>query len=201
MLIAAQQDVSNATAVYVPVAIGFFGLATGYFIWGGQALFRFPKDDPALDRSMGIWGFWMPGFMQFLTGVYLMVGLTWFTVFRGDPPLYMAALAFTAYGIHWFAIAYRRYIGATGALEAWMAIPFLLLSILGAVVFSAAGAPALMVLFIGLSLVYATEVLTRFGILRGERLVGLWQLLTGIWLIYLTYGTVFNASLHRHWWV
>jgi hypothetical protein len=82
-----------------------------------------------------------------------------------------------------------------------MAIPFLLLSILGAVVFAASGVPAVMFLFIGLSLVYATEVPTRFGILRGERLVGLWQLLTGIWLIYLTYGTVFNAALHKHWWV
>jgi hypothetical protein len=27
-------------------------------------------------------------------------------------------------------------------------------------------------------------------VLRGQRLVGLWQVLTGIWLIYLTYGTV-----------
>ena len=43
-----------------------------------------------------------------LTGVYLMVGLTWLTTFQGDPPLYMAAVAFTAYGIHWFALAYRR---------------------------------------------------------------------------------------------
>jgi hypothetical protein len=200
MFILAQHDLTNAPAVYVPVAIGFFGLATGYFIWGGQALFGFPKNDPGVDRTMGIWGFWMPGFMQFLTGVYLMVGLTWFSVFRGDPPLYMAALAFTAYGIHWFALAYRRYIGAGSELEGWMAIPFLLLSILGAVVFWRAGASAVAILFVGLSLIYATEIPTRFGVLRGQRLVGLWQLLSGVWLIYLTYGTVFNASLHRHWW-
>src|SRR5258705_906731 len=141
MFMLAQQDVTNASSVYVPVAIGFFGLATGYFIWGGQALFGFPKDDPATNRTMGMWGFWMPGFMQFLTGVYLMVGLTWFTAFRGDPPLYMAALAFTAYGIHWFALAYRRYTSAGSALEGWMAIPFLLPSILGAIVFAMAGAP------------------------------------------------------------
>src|SRR6266478_7941447 len=175
MFILAQQDVTNATAVYVPVAVGFFGLATGYFIWGGQALFQFPKDSPGLDRTMGMWGFWMPGFMQFLTGVYLMVGLTWFSVFRGDPPLYMAALAFTAYGIHWFALSYRRYIGAGSELEGWMAILFLLLSIVGAVVFAQAGAWALTVLFTGLSLIYATEIPTRFGVLNGGRLVGLWQ--------------------------
>jgi hypothetical protein len=150
---------------------------------------------------MGMWGFWMPGFMQFITGVYLMVGLAWFQLFQRDPPLYMAALAFTAYGVHWFALAYRRYIGATSELEAWMAIPFLLLSILGAVVFAAAGAPAVAILFVGLSLIYATEVPTRFGVLEGQRLVGLWQLLTGVWLIYLTFGTVLNTSLHRHWWV
>src|SRR5882672_5129600 len=169
MLTLAQQDLTNATAVYAPVAVGFFGLATGYFIWGGQALFGFPKDDPGLNRTMGMWGFWMPGFMQFLTGVYLMVGLTWFTVFQADPPLYMAALAFTAYGIHWFAMAYRRSIGASSELEGWMAIPFLLLSILGAIVFAASGAPALVILFIGLSLIYATEVPTRFGVFAGER--------------------------------
>ena len=200
MLMLAQPEVASASAVYVPVAIGFFGLATGYFIWGGQALFGFPKDSPELNRTMGMWGFWMPGFMKFLTGIYLMVGLTWFTVFRSEAPLYMAALAFTAYGIHWFALAYRRYIGASSALEAWMAIPFLLLSILGAVVFRAAGASAVAILFGGLSLIYATEIPTRFGVFRGERLVGLWQVLTGIWLIYLTYGTVLNTALHKHLW-
>jgi hypothetical protein len=42
----------------------------------------------------------MPGFMQFITGVYLLVGLTWFNVFGNAAPLYMAGLAFTAYGIH-----------------------------------------------------------------------------------------------------
>ena len=45
MFVLAQADLSHA---YVPVAIGFFGLATGYFIWGGQALFGFPKNDPCL---------------------------------------------------------------------------------------------------------------------------------------------------------
>lgn len=201
MFILAAQSAANATALYVPVAVGFFGLATGYFIWGGQALFGFPKDNPEINRTMGMWGFWMPGFMQFLTGVYLMLGLTIFTVFQSDAPLYMAAVAFTAYGIHWFALAYRRYTGASSELEAWMAIPFLLLSILGVIVFAGAGAAAVAILFVGLSLIYATEIPTRFGVFPGQRLVGLWQVLTGVWLMYLTYGTVLNLALHQHWWV
>ena len=201
MFILAAQTAANPTALYVPVAVGFFGLATGYFIWDGQALFGFPKDNPEINRTMGMWGFWMPGFMQFLTGVYLMLGLTLFTVFQSDAPLYMAAVAFTAYGIHWFALAYRRYTGASSELEAWMAIPFLLLSILGVVVFGVAGATAVAILFVGLSLIYATEIPTRFGVFHGQRLVGLWQVLTGVWLTYLTYGTVLNLALHKHWWV
>jgi hypothetical protein len=90
-----------ASSPFVPVAIGFFGLGTGYFIWGGQALFGSPQSSPDVNRTLGIWGFWMPGFMQFLTGLYLLTGLTWFNVFGKAAPLYMAGLAFTAYGIHW----------------------------------------------------------------------------------------------------
>lgn len=194
------QEITFSPSAFVPVAIGFFGLGTGYFIWGGQALFGYPRESPEVDKTMGMWGFWMPGFMQLLTGVYLMIGLTWFEVFRRDPVLYMAALAFTAYGIHWFAMAHRRYIGASAAPDAWMAIPFLLISILGAVVFALAGAVPVTILFIGLCLIYATEIPTRFGVVRGHRLVGFWQVLTGLWLMYLTCATVFNAALSQHWW-
>ncbi len=70
-----------APSVYLPIAIGFFGLGTGYFIWGGQALFGFPADNPETNRTMGMWALWMPGFMQFLTGIVLLIGLTWFNVF------------------------------------------------------------------------------------------------------------------------
>jgi hypothetical protein len=31
----------------------------------------------------------MPGFLQFITGVYLMIGLTWFNTFGNVAPLYM----------------------------------------------------------------------------------------------------------------
>jgi hypothetical protein len=49
----------------------------------------------------------MPGFLQFVTGIILFVGLTWFGSFT-QKPLYMAALAFTAYGVHWFALGLGR---------------------------------------------------------------------------------------------
>jgi hypothetical protein len=119
------QTFTFAASRFAPVAIGFFGLATGYFIWGGQALFGFPKASPEVNKTMGMWGFWMPGFMQFITGTYLLVGLTWFNVFGNSAPLYMAGLAFTAYGIHWFAMAHRRYIDSSAQPDGWMAIAFL----------------------------------------------------------------------------
>ena len=202
-------------STFFPIAIGFFGLGTGYFIWGGQAFFGFPKSSPEVDRTMGMWGFWMPGFMQFITGVYLMVGLTWFGVFTKAAPLYAAALAFSAYGIHWFAMAHRRYIGSSAAPDGWMAIPFLILSILGIVVFFAAGDAPVAILFIGLALIYATEIPARFlaliyptevpGRFVNSKLfargVGMWQLLTGIWLMYLTCATVANLALGAKWWL
>jgi len=67
------QAFTFANSPFWPIAIGFFGLGTGYFIWGGQALFGYPKSGPEVDRTMGMWGFWMPGFCQCLTGVYLIV--------------------------------------------------------------------------------------------------------------------------------
>jgi hypothetical protein len=187
---------------YWPVAIGFFGLGTGYLVSGGQALLQFPAPSREVDKSMALWAFWMSGFMQFLTGLVLIVGLTWFDVFDGAPPLYMAAVAFTAFGVHWFAVAHRRYVGGSAQPEGWMAIAFLVLSVLGVVVFHEAGDTPVSILFIGLTLVYLTEIPTRFGALpSGERLIGLWQFLTGLWLMYLTCGVVFNLALGRSWWV
>lgn len=187
---------------FLPIAIGFFGLGTGYFVWGGQALFGFPKGSPDVDRTMGMWGFWMPGFMQFITGVYLMVGLTWFGVFTKAAPLYAAALAFTAYGVHWFAMAHRRYIGADPAPDGWMAIAFLILSILGIAVFVVANDIPVAILFLGLALIYASEIPSRFlNSKAAARVVGLWQVLTGIWLMYLTCATVVNIALGAKWWL
>jgi hypothetical protein len=196
------QTFTFASSHYVPIAIGFFGLATGYFIWGGQALFGFPKPSQEVNRTMGMWGFWMPGFMQFITGVYLLIGLTWFNVFGNAAPLYMAGLAFTAYGVHWFAMGYRRYINASDQPDGWMAIAFLFLSILGVYVFRSAGDIPVMIIFVGLTLVYATEIPTRlFSWSPGGRLVGLFQFVTGIWLMYCTYAITINQALGAKAWI
>lgn len=191
-----------APSDYLPIAIGFFGLGTGYFIWGGQALFGFPEGKPEVNKTMGMWALWMPGFMQFITGVVLLIGLTWFNVFGKTPPLYMAAVAFTAYGIHWFAMAHRRFIESSALPDAWMAIAYFILSVLGVVIFFAANDIPVAIVFIGLSLIYLTESPFRFGVLPfGGRLVGIWQLLTGIWLMYLTWAVSLNISLGWHLWV
>jgi hypothetical protein len=190
------QTLALTHSPFVPVAIGFFGLGAGYFVWGGQALFDFPKPSPDVNRTMGMWGFWMPGFLQFITGVYLIVGLTWFDVFGSAAPLYMAGLAFTAYGIHWFAMAHRRYIGSSSAPDAWIAIAFLFLSVLGAYVFFRAGDTTVMLIFVGLTLIYLVEIPTRFlSWATGGRVVGLLQLATAIWLMYCTYSTVIRLAV------
>jgi hypothetical protein len=196
------QALTFANSPYVPLAIGFFGLGTGYFIWGGQTLFGFPPASPEVDRTMGMWGFWMPGFMQFITGVYLLVGLTWFNVFGNAAPLYMAGLAFTAYGIHWFAMAHRRYIGSSAKPDGWMAIAFLFLSALGLAVFRYVGDVPVMIIFIGLTLIYAAEIPTRlFSWRPGGRLVGLFQVVTGIWLMYCTYAITVNLACGGKAWI
>jgi len=196
------QAFSFAASAFWPIAIGLFGLGTGYFIWGGQALFGYPKSNAEVDRSMGMWGFWMPGFCQFITGVYLIVGLTWFDVFGSAPPLYMAGLAFTVYGIHWFAMAHRRYIESSAEPEGWMAIPFLFISVLGAYVFGMAGDIPVMIVFIGLTLIYLTEIPERLAGWRGgTRLVALFQCLTGVWLMYCTLAVTLNLALGYNLWI
>src|SRR6201998_610429 len=196
------QIITLATSPFVPVAIGFFGLGTGYFIWGGEALFGFPRTSPEGNKTMGMWGFWIPGFMQFITGVYLLIGLTWFNVFGNVAPLYMAGLAFTSYGIHWFAMAHRRYIGSSDQPDGWMAIAFLFLSILGVYVFGRAGDIPVMIIFVGLSLIYASEIPTRLlSWNAGSRLVGLLQFVTGFWLMYCTYAITVDLALGSKTWV
>jgi hypothetical protein len=179
---------------FAPVALGFFGLGTGYLIWGPQELFGYPPRSPESDRSAGVWGIFLPGLCQLVTGVILFVGLTWFQVFKGDPALYMAAVAFSAYGIHWFALGWNRFSGHDPRTNAGMGVAFLLLSVTGAYVFFDAGAWPVGVLFVGLAMVYVAEVLVGLTIPIGERALGLSHLLTGTWLMYLTVGTILNIA-------
>src|SRR5882757_3823081 len=51
------QAFTFANSPFWPIAIGFFGLGTGYFIWGGQALFGYPKSGPESRSHDGDVGF------------------------------------------------------------------------------------------------------------------------------------------------
>lgn len=192
--------VTFAASDFPPLALGFFGLGTGYLIYGPQELIGWPARDVRVDRATGVWGVWMPGFCQFVTGAILFVGLTWFQVFTKSPPLYMAALAFTAYGVHWFAIGWNRMRRTDVRVQVGMAVAYLLLSILGIVVFFSVGDNPVGGLFIGLTGVYLGELgaslgpdMPRFS-RPGERLLGFFHLGTGLWLMYLVWATALNFA-------
>jgi hypothetical protein len=215
MLSLLASTVSFPESAFVPLAVGFFGLGTGYLIYGPEELFKLPSRNRAVDLTTGIWGIWMPGFMQFLTGVYLFVGLSWFHSFR-EKPLYMAALAFTAYGVHWWAIGLSRALGGDPRPNAFMSIAFTVISVLGIVVFFKASDWPVGLLFIGLTCIYVSDffaslfvhVAPRAGEVGtegnrlarprlselGERSLGFFHLLTGGWLMYLTIATTLNIA-------
>lgn len=190
--------VTLKTSAFAPLALGFFGLGTGYLIWGPQELARFPARNRSVDVTTGIWGVWMPGFLQFVTGILLFVGLTWFGSF-GEPPLYMAALAFTAYGVHWFALGLSRTFAGDPRPNALMAIPFMVISALGALVFFGADDNPVAALFCGLFAVYVCEFFASLGTPRavsaaGVRALGFVHIAVGVWLMYLTVAAALNFS-------
>jgi hypothetical protein len=222
MSILAVTTVQFPVSDLVPLALGFFGLGTGYLIYGPQELFGMKAKNRGLDVATGIWGVWMPGFMQFLAGMLIWIGLLFFHVFR-EAPLYMAALAFTAYGVHWFALGMGRMFGGDARTNGFMSIPFALISILGIIVFFHNHDNPVGGLFIGLTGVYVSEFFaslfvrvppepapgdaaapaertaappkekTPIGEL-GERALGFFHLGTGLWLMYLTWAVVLNFT-------
>jgi hypothetical protein len=185
---------------FPPLAVGFMGLGTGYLVYGTQELFGYPKRDERVDLATGIWGIWMPGFMQFITGVYLFLGLTLFGTFT-TAPLYMAALAFTAYGVHWFALGWIRLRRADARANIGMTIAFLALSVLGIIVFFKSGDDPVGGLFIGLACVYVAEFFATLGPdvptlgRPAEKALGFFHLGTGLWLMYLVFAVVLNFVL------
>ena len=185
---------SLPASTFVPIALGFFGLGTGYLIWGPQELFGFPPRDPSVDRSMGLWGVFLPGLCQAVTGIILFVGLTWFQVFKNDPALYMAAVAFSAYGIHWFALGWNRYQENDARPNVGMSFAFTLLSVLGAIVFFHADDWPVGLLFCGLAVVYVSEAVASVGARVGVRALGLAHLLTGLWLMYLSTAVILDLA-------
>ena len=206
----AQTQVEFSVSQFVPLAVGFFGLGVGYLVYGPEELFKLPGRSRAVDLTTGLWGIWMPGFLQFLTGVYIWVGLVWFHSFR-EPTLYMTALAFTAYGVHWWALGMTRALGGDPRPNGSMAIAFLMLSALGIVVFFDAGDAPVGGLFIGLTAVYVCEFLASIGVRvesgpqgpvrtptrlgeLGERALGFFHLGTGLWLMYLVWAATLRAT-------
>jgi len=223
MSLLADTTVVFAPSTLVPLALGFFGLGTGYLIYGPQELFDLPLKNRGLDLSTGIWGIWMPGFMQFLAGTYIWVGLIFFHTFS-EAPLYMAALAFTAYGVHWFAIGMGRSFGGDPRTNGFMATAFTAISALGVVVFFHNHDNPVGGLFIGLTCIYVSEFFASLWVrtdvvpatapgspgtapvvalppreklpigVLGERALGFFHLGTGLWLMYLTWAVVLNFT-------
>jgi hypothetical protein len=185
---------------FPPLAVGFFGLGTGYLIYGAQELIGYPKRDERVDLATGIWGIWMPGFMQFIAGTYIFLGLTLFGTFK-SPALYMAALAFTAYGVHWFALGWIRLRRADARANIGMTLAFVMISVLGIIVFFGAGDDPVGGLFIGLTCVYVAEFFGTLGpdaprlSKPGERATGFFRLGTGMWLMYLVFAVALNFIL------
>ncbi|MFD4411243.1 hypothetical protein ACFVXW_10895 [Streptomyces sp. NPDC058251] len=192
-------DVTFAASTFPPLALGFFGLGTGYLIYGPHELFGYPRKSDAVDRAVGVWGIWMPGLCQLVTGLILFVGLTWFQVFTKSPALYMAALAFSAYGIHWFAIGWNRYRGNDPRPNAGMCVAYMVISAMGATVFFKVGDWPVGLLFLGLFAIYFVDFFAAIGIKPAERVLGLIRLLTGGWLMYLAYAAAVDFSLAYHW--
>ena len=188
-----------AASAFPPLALGFFGLGTGYLVWGPQELWGFPRRDERVDRSMGFWGIWLPGFAQFVTGTILFLGLTLFQVFAHDPVLYMAALAFSAFGIHWFVLGWNRYRGNDPRPNAGMSVAFMVLCALGCTVFFHAGDWPVGVLFVMLFLVYLADLFVATGTEAAERALGLVHTVAGAWLMYLMFAATVNFALGFSW--
>jgi hypothetical protein len=186
---------SFPATTFPPLALGFFGLGTGYLIYGPQELSGFPGRDRRVDLTTGIWGVWMPGFMQFLTGLYLFAGLVIFHSITAAP-LYMAALAFTAYGVHWFAIGMARAFGSDARPNAFMCVAFFFISLLGTLVFFHNKDNPVGGLFVGLMCVYVSEFFASLGIPLGERVLGFFHTAVGLWLMYLTFAVTLNFTSH-----
>lgn len=179
-----------------PLAVGFMGLGTGYYVWGGHEFFGIPQASEKVNKVLGQWGIWMADFMQFVTGVYLFLGLTIFNAFQGSPILYMAALAFTSYGVHWFALGLNKYVSGDPTVDGYMAIAFLWISITGAFIFFKGGDNPVGILFVLLSLVYISDIPASF--LKTKmwvRTKGAFHLITGTWLMYLMFAAATTFAL------
>lgn len=197
--------VSLPVSTFPPLALGFMGLGSGYLIYGLQELFHYPMRTVDNDVATGVWGVWLPGFFQFVAGVILFAGLTLFGTFKAAV-LYMAALAFTAYGIHWFAMGWIRIRGRSDSrINVGMTIAFTGISVLGTLVFLGAHDDPVAGIFIGLICVYVADFfasmkpdLPKVGAV-GERALGFFHLGTGLWLLYMMFAVTLDYTIGYHW--
>jgi hypothetical protein len=59
-----------------------------------------------------------------------------------------------------------------------------------------------MIIFVGLTFIYGIEVPTRFLSWNlGSRLIGLFQMLTALWLLYCTYAITVDLALGAKVWI
>jgi hypothetical protein len=110
----------------------------------------------------------------------------------------MAALALSAYGIHWLALGWNRYRGDDPRPNAGMSVAFTTLSALGITVFFHAADRPVGLLFVGLAGVYVCEFFVTLGAKPFERFLGLIRVLTGLWLMYLTFAVTLNFASAFH---
>lgn len=60
-MLALLQEFTFSPSSYPPLAIGFFGLGTGYLVYGPQELVDWPPNEGTVGHATGLWGVWMPG--------------------------------------------------------------------------------------------------------------------------------------------
>jgi hypothetical protein len=115
--------VSLPESPFPPLAVGSWVSGLAILSMARRSFSAIRPAMTALTSPPACGGIWMPGFMQFIAGVYLFLGLTLFGTFR-TPSLYMAALAFTSYGVHWFALGWNRLRGTDPRVNVGMTIAF-----------------------------------------------------------------------------
>jgi len=196
------QPFSFAASPFVPVAIGFFGLGTGYFIWGWAVPVWFSENEPRSEQNDGNVGVLDAGFHA----------VPHWCLSSGWTDLVQRFRKCSSFVYGWSRLhglrnslvrnGLRRYIDSSAQPDGWMAIAFLFLSVLGVDVFRRAGDIPVMLIFVGLTLIYAIEIPTRLLSWNfGVRLVGLFQFITGTWLMYCTYATTVDLALGAKAWV
>ena len=183
----------------MPLGLVFFGLGTGYLIFAPQELLGFPACDANVDPANGVRDFWMRWFCQFVNGMLVPIGLSWFPVFKGSP-VYAAGIITSLFGSHWFAMDYTRMRRSDPRLDGFMEIACFLVSLLGSIVFLRAGDWSVWLLFSGLMAIYVADFFVSFG--RGlpgsVKTMEFLHIVTGLWLMYLTFAIVLDLSSGMH---